>query len=196
MHFYPADRVALFIDGANTRTATRTLAMEIDFRRLRAMFAARCVLVRAYYYTPLVEDEGVSRLRPLVDWLEYNAFTVKIRTGRDNGDPVSLHRMKSSLRMELAMDAMTLVPTLDHFVLFSGAGEFTPLVETLKNQGRRVTVVSTISTQSPAVSDDLRRAADQFIDLVDLEPEISRAEERSDKPGTAPARRTLQYLDD
>ena len=94
------------------------------------------------------------------------------------------------------MDAVTLIPTLDHFVLFSGAGEFAPLVETLKNHGRRVTVVSTMATQPPVVSDDLRRGADQFIDLVDLDPKISRAQERSDRAMTTPARRNLQHLDD
>lgn len=196
MHFYPSERVALFIDGANTHTATRTLAIEVDYRRLRALFADRCVLVRAYYYTPIIEDEGVFRLRPLMDWLEYNGFTVKTRTGRDTGDPLNLHRLKSSLRMELALDAITLSPTLDHVVLFSGDGEFAPLVTRLKNQGRRVTVVSTIETQSPILSDDLRRAADQFIDLVDLEAKISRTDERSDRAVTTPRRKNLQHLGD
>jgi uncharacterized LabA/DUF88 family protein len=82
--------------------------------------------------------------------------------------------------MELAVDAMEQSETVDHLVIFSGDGDFTTLVDALQRRGRKVSVVSTLSTQPPMIADDLRRQADHFIDLVSLRAEIGR--EISERP--------------
>jgi uncharacterized LabA/DUF88 family protein len=174
MHFYQTERVALFIDGANLHAATKSLGFDIDFRRLLALFAHEARLVRALYYTALVEDQEYSTLRPLIDWLTYNGFTLVTKPVKAFTDVEGRRKLKGNMDVELAVDAMRLAPQLDHIVLFSGDGDFRSLAAALQEKGKRVSVVSSLVTQPPMVADELRRQADQFIDLADLEPIISR----------------------
>jgi uncharacterized LabA/DUF88 family protein len=175
MHFYEAERVALFIDGANLHAAAKSLGFDIDFKRLLALFAQRARLVRALYYTALVDDVEFSSVRPLVDWLNYNGFTVVTKPAKSFTDLEGRRRIKGNMDVELAVDAMRLACHLDHLVFFSGDGDFRSLVAALQEKGKRVTVVSSMATKPPMVADELRRQADQFIDLADLEKIISRA---------------------
>ncbi len=82
--------------------------------------------------------------------------------------------------MELAVDAMELSTTVDHMVLFSGDGDFRYLTEALQRRGRKVTVISTTKTNPPMIADDLRRQADNFIELTALKDAIGR--DLSEKP--------------
>jgi uncharacterized LabA/DUF88 family protein len=89
-------------------------------------------------------------------------------------DATGRRKIKGNMDIELAVDAMELSDYLDHIVLFSGDGDFRSLVEALQHKGKRVSVVSTLSTNPPMVADELRRQADQFIDLANLQEEIGR----------------------
>jgi uncharacterized LabA/DUF88 family protein len=181
MHIYPEDRLAIFIDGANLYSATRALGFDIDFKRLRQEFAGRARLVRAFYYTALLEDQEYSPIRPLVDWLDYNGFAVVTKPTKEFTDSTGRRRIKGNMDIELAIDMLDIAPHMDHALLFSGDGDFRSLVEAVQRKGVRVTVVSTLRSQPPMVADELRRQADQFIDLVDLQPLIQR-----DTPPRAP----------
>ena len=74
MYFHEGDRIALFIDGANLYSAAKTLGFDIDYKRLLNLFASKGRMVRAFYYTALLEDQEYSQIRPLVDWLDYNGY--------------------------------------------------------------------------------------------------------------------------
>src|ERR1022692_2038194 len=174
MTFYPTDRLALFIDGANLYSAAKAIGFDIDFKKLLDEFRKRGVLIRAYYYTALVENEDYSPIRPLVDWLDYNGFTMVTKTAREFTDREGRKRWRGDMDMEIAVDMMELAPRCDHMVLFSGDGDFRPLVAAVQRQGVRVTVVSTVKSQPPMASDDLRRQADCFVDLSDLANIIGR----------------------
>jgi uncharacterized LabA/DUF88 family protein len=154
--------------------ATKSLGFDIDFKRLLALFAEKARLIRALYYTALVEDQEFSSVKPLVDWLTYNAFTVVTKPVKAFTDVEGRRKLKGNMDVELAVDAMRLATHLDHIVLFSGDGDFRSLVAAMQERGKRVSVVSSLVTQPPMVADELRRQADQFIDLADLEPIISR----------------------
>ncbi len=175
MNFYPNERAALFIDGANLYAAARALGFDIDYKRLLALFNSRCYLVRALYYTALAEDQEYSSIRPLIDWLDYNGYTMVTKPTKEFTDPSGRRKIKGNMDIELCVDAMELSNYLDHIVLFSGDGDFRSLVEALQQKGRRVSVVSTLATQPPMIADELRRQADQFIDLRELESEIGRS---------------------
>jgi len=176
MTFYPNDRIALFIDGANLHSATRSLGFDIDYKKLLEEFRRRGVLVRAYYYTAVFDDQEYSPLRPLIDWLDYNGFTVVTKLAKRYVEPGTGHtRTKGNMDIEIAVDMMEIAPKLDHIVLFSGDGDFRRLVEAVQRKGCRVTVVSSMRAQPPMVSDDLRRQADGFVELQDLGPLIGRA---------------------
>jgi uncharacterized LabA/DUF88 family protein len=174
MHFYQGERVALFIDGANLYATSKALGFDVDYKRLLALFRQKAQLVRALYYTALSEDQEYSSIRPLIDWLDYNGFTMVTKPTKEFTDASGRRKVKGNMDIELAVDAMRLADTLDHIVLFSGDGDFRGLVAALQQKGRRVSVVSTLQTQPAMVADELRRQADQFIDLADLEQLIGR----------------------
>ena len=168
MHFYPTDRIALFIDGANLYSAAKSLNADMDFKKLIDFFRSKGVLVRAYYYTAIVEGEEYSPIRPLVDWLDYNGFTMVTKPVKRYTDASGHTRTKGNMDVEIAVDMLSLAPSIDHAVLFSGDGDFRRLVEAVQDKGVRVSVVSTLKSQPPQAADELRRAADQFVDLSDL----------------------------
>jgi uncharacterized LabA/DUF88 family protein len=173
--FYPTDRLALFIDGPNLHAAAKTLGFDIDFKRLLDEFRKRGLLTRALYYTTLVEDQDYSPIRPLVDWLDYNGFTIVTKPAKEYVDREGRKRWRGDMHVELAVDMMELAPRIDHVVLFSGDGDFAPLAAAVQRHGVRVTVVSTMKSQPPMVGDDLRRQADVFVDLADLSEIIGRS---------------------
>jgi len=166
--FYPTDRIALFIDGANLYSAAKALGFDIDYRKLLDEFKKRGLLIRAYYYTAIAENDDYSPIRPLVDWLDYNGFTLVTKPAREFTDSQGRKRWRGDMDIEIAVDMLQMAETADHLVLFSGDGDFRALVEAVQRKGRRVTVVSTMKSQPPMTSDDLRRQADNFVDLADL----------------------------
>ncbi len=174
MLFYPAEKLALFIDGANLYGAAKGLQFEIDYKRLLELFARKGNLVRAFYYTAVAEDQEFSPLRPLVDWLDYNGFAVVTKPLKEFTDSQGRRRVKGNMDIELAIDVMEMSSCVDHVVIFSGDGDFRRLVEAVQRRGKRVSVVSTIRTQPPMVADELRRQADNFIELDDLKSQIAR----------------------
>ncbi|KHJ54967.1 NYN domain-containing protein [Aureimonas sp. OT7] len=175
MHVFDSrEKIALFIDGANLYATSRNLGFDIDYKKLLVAFQKRGYLLRAYYYTALVEDQEYSSIRPLVDWLDYNGYKVVTKPAREFTDSTGRRKIKGNMDIELALNAMELVETVDHFVLFSGDGDFRSLVAALQRKGRKVSVVSTLVSNPPMVSDDLRRHADHFIDLNSLRAEVGR----------------------
>jgi uncharacterized LabA/DUF88 family protein len=168
------NRVALFIDGANLYATAKALGFDIDYRRLLTDFQDRGTLVRAFYYTAIIEDQEYSSIRPLIDWLDYNGYTVVTKATKEFIDASGRRKVKGSMNVELAVDAIELTEHIDQMVLFSGDGDFRSLVAAVQRRGVRVTVVSTIATHSLMIGDELRRQADVFIDLRELQPKISR----------------------
>ena len=181
--FDPREKIALFIDGANLYAASKSLGFDIDYHKLLKAFQKRGYLLRAYYYTALIEDQEYSSIRPLIDWLDYNGYKVITKPAKEFTDSMGRRKVKGNMDIELAIDAMEQSETADHLVIFSGDGDFTTLVEALQRKGRKVSVVSTMATQPPMIADDLRRQADHFIDLSSLKAEIGRdPSERPPRP--------------
>jgi uncharacterized LabA/DUF88 family protein len=169
-------KAALFIDGANLHATAKALRFDIDYRRLLTEFEKRYSLLRAFYFTATFEDQEYSSIRPLIDWLDYNGYTVVTKPAKEFVDAATGRRkMKVNMGIELTVEAMQLAEHLDEIVLLSGDGDFRPLVEGLQRRGVRVTVISTLSSTPPMVADELRRQADVFMDLIELMPTITRA---------------------
>jgi uncharacterized LabA/DUF88 family protein len=189
------EKIALFIDGANLYATAKSLGFDVDYKRLLREFQSRGNLLRAFYYTAVIEDQEYSSIRPLIDWLDYNGYTVVTKATKEFVDQATGRRkVKGSMDVELAVDAMDLAPHIDHMVLFSGDGDFRSLVEAVQRRGVRVSVASTISTQPPMVADELRRQADVFIDIAELQSKIGR--DPSERPPREPRepRHTPQFL--
>ena len=179
MYFSPLERLGLFIDGANLHGTVRALGFELDFKRLLTMLREQGRLVRANYYTTLIEDaEEYCSIRPLIDWLDYNGYTTVTKPVRPSPD-LDGRRARGKIDVELAVDAMRLQRGLDHILIVSGNGDFISLVSALQELGKRVSVISTLATNPPMIADELRRQADHFIDLVDLKEQIFRPQRTS-----------------
>ena len=186
---HPNERVALFIDGANLYSATRSLTSDIDYRKLLDEFKNHGRLVRAYYYTALVEDQEFSPIRPLVDWLDYNGYTLVTKPAKEYTDANGRRRFKGDMDVEIAVDLLQATSFIDHAFLFSGDGDFLAAIEAAQRKGMRVSVISTIKSNPPMASDDIRRAADNFVDLTDLSSLIGR-------PPRERAEARYEYADD
>jgi len=180
------ERIAMFIDGANLYAAARALGFDIDYKRLLDLFASKGRLVRAFYYTALVEDQEYSPIRPLVDWLDYNGYTMVTKPTKEFTDASGRRKIKGNMDIELAIDVMEMAEHVDHILLFSGDGDFRRLVDAVQRKGVRVSVISTVRSQPPMVADELRRQADNFIELQDLSPSIARVHQHRDPPSNDP----------
>lgn len=172
--FHAQERIAVFIDGPNLYQAARALAFDIDYRRLLEVFSSRGRLVRAYYYTALLDEQEYSPIRPLVDWLDYNGYTMVTKPLKEFSQATGRRKYKGNMDVDIAVDVMELAPHVDHVVLVSGDGDFKRLVEAVQRRGVRVSTISTIRTTPPLIADELRRQSDQFIDLAELHAFIAR----------------------
>jgi uncharacterized LabA/DUF88 family protein len=172
--FYPEDKLAMFIDGSNLYAASRALDFDIDYSRLLAWAGKQGRLVRAFYYTALMDDQDYSPIRPLVDWLDYNGYTMVTKPTKEFVDSSGRRKIKGNMDIELAIDVMEMAEKVDHIIIFSGDGDFRRLIEAVQRKGVRVSVVSTIQSSPPMVADELRRQADNFIDLQGLITAIGR----------------------
>jgi uncharacterized LabA/DUF88 family protein len=183
--FYKEERLALFIDGANLHGASRALDFDVDFQRLFNLFARKGRLVRAFYYTTVIENQDYSPQRPLIDWLDYHSYTTVTKPLREYADSRDRIRVRSTIHVDLAIDMLEMADRVDHIVLVAGDGDLRRLVAAIQRKGVRVTIVSTLQSSPPMVSDELRRQADGFVEIMDLAPEIQRL--HSSNPGAATA---------
>lgn len=167
-------RAVVLIDGANLFQTAKSLQFDIDFKKFRAFIAAETDVLRFCYYTAMVDDEQQNPLRPLVDFLSYNGFKVVTKLAKDFTDSTGVRRMRGNMDMEIAIGALEAASYVDHVILFSGDGDFAPVVEALQRRGIFVTVVSSTATKPAFAADELRRTADQFIELERFKVHIER----------------------
>lgn len=187
MHFRPDERIAVFIDGSELRATAGGMGIDVDFKKLLAYFRTCGRLVRAQFYF-VDRDDDEDSLRPLTDWLVYNGYTTVPCAGRDDQDMPGRRRNKGFLNVRLTVDALETADRIDHAVIFSGDNVLGPLIDALKWRGRRVSIVSTLQLRPPMIADDLRRRADQFIDLADIIQHIAK------EPQVAVVRRRTRHV--
>ena len=182
--------VAILIDGSNLHAACRALGFNMDYKRLLAMFDD-CIF-KSYYFTALPPDTEQSTLRPMVDYLEFNGFTVIKKNWKEFNQSSTFTcrecsalnvfnsiKNKGNMDIEIAVVALEVAPYVTDVFFFSGDGDFRFLVESLQRRyGIFVTVFSTIKSNPVMCADALRRQADAFIDLADIRSQIERVDER------------------
>ncbi|POF62497.1 NYN domain-containing protein [Novacetimonas maltaceti] len=199
MFFQPQERLCLFIDGTSLYSASRNLGFEVDYRKLLSFFRSKSNVLRAYYYSAVLETEEYSPLKPLTDWLVYNGYFLVTKTAREYTDHTGRRRVKGNMDIELAVDMLEMAPKIDHAVLFSGDADFRRLLEAVQRQGVRTTVIASIKTTPPLIGDELRRQADQFIELADIASHFTRRqiENRANRSNPAPpVRHPADHLSD
>ena len=174
LRFFDDERIGVFIDGSHIFAAGKHLQFDIDYRRLYDFIDSQGRLLRAFYYTALLDGQEYTPVRPLIDWLNYNNFTVVTKPVKEFVDFQGRRKVKSNVNVEIAMDMVEMSPYANHMILFAGDGDLRRLVDHLQRQGVRITVVSTAKTKPPMISDDLRRQTDNFVDLQDIAKDFTR----------------------
>ena len=169
MAFYPDERIAIFIDGSNLYSTVKHLDFDIDYKKMLDLFQGKGRLIRANYYTALVEEADYSPIRPLVDWLDYNGYHCITKPAKSQVDRDGRRRTKGNMDAEMIVDMLQLSPHIDHLILVTGDGDFRAPVEAIQKQGTRVTVVSTMRSKPPMLADELRRQCDAFIEISDMD---------------------------
>jgi uncharacterized LabA/DUF88 family protein len=167
-------RLAVFIDGLSLHHSARALGFEIDYRRLLSYVNQNNTLLRAYYYMTIFEDRDHQTTRPLLDWLEYNGFTVRTKPVKEFDDGEGRRKSKRNIAVNLAIDALSVACHIDRLMLFSGDGDFRRLIEVMQRRGVHTTIISTVRTAPPMLADELRRQADDVLELDDLRSQIAR----------------------
>jgi uncharacterized LabA/DUF88 family protein len=175
----PESRLAVFIDGSSLFYSTRALGFDVDFKRLLAWLNRHGTLLRAYYYATLYEDRDHQSTRPLLDWLDYNGFTVKAKPIKEYDDGNGRRKAKRTISIDIAVDALEVAQRVDKLMLFSGDGNLRRFVEAIQRHGVLTTVVSTIRTPTPMLADELRRQVDEVIDLEDIRLQVGRVNKPS-----------------
>jgi uncharacterized LabA/DUF88 family protein len=173
---------AILVDGSNLHATYEALGLtSVDFKRVLQYFEG--TILHAGYFTALPPKSEVSTLRPMVDYLEYNGWTIYQKEWKEFTDGDGNRKVKGNMDVEISVMAKELAPYVTHMVLFTGDGDFRFLVDAVQRSNRvHVTVVSSIKTRPAMCADILRRQADAFIDLVDLHPHIGRV--KSDETET------------
>lgn len=172
--FYKDERIAVFIDGKSLFSCSKGLGFDIDFKLMRQEFARRGKLTKLSYFTTIVENDEFSSVKPLVDWLSYNGYNTIAKPAKEFTDPSGRRKVKGNTIVEMAVAVLDIVPYVDHIVIVSGDGDLKSLVESVQRRGVRVSVVSSIRVQPAMLADDLRRQADNFIELDDLRATIGK----------------------
>lgn len=167
-------KLAVFIDGQNFYGTAKAIGFDVDYKKLLAHFNSMGNLLRVKYYTTVDEDDDNSPIIPLIDWLDYNGFSVVTKAKKSFVDAEGRRRFKGSMDVEIAVDAMELSAHVDRVILCSGDGDLHPLIEALQRRGIRVTVISSIASQPQMCADELRRQADEFVDLTSLREKVGR----------------------
>ncbi len=183
--FRKDERTCVFIDGSSLYSAARGLGFDVDYKKFLNFFSSRCNLVRASYYAAILDTDEYSPLKPLTDWLSYNGYFLVTKTAREFTDHSGRRRIKGSMDIEIAVDMMEMAPRIDHAVLITGDSDFRRVVESIQRAGVRVSVVSSMKSSPPLIGDELRRQADQFIELSDISAEFTRRQAEN-RPRTLP----------
>ena len=169
MAFYPNERIAMFIDGSNLYSTVKHLDFDIDYQKMLTLFREKGRLIRANYYTALVEEADYAPIRPLVDWLDYNGYHCITKPAIFQVDRDGRRHTKGNMDAEMIVDMLQMAPHIDHYIIFTGDGDFRASVEAVQKQGVRVTVVSSRVTKPPMLADELRRQCDDFIEISEMD---------------------------
>lgn len=195
----PASRLAFFVDGWNFKYATYdSFGIHVDFVKLLEILSKDSILIRAYYYTGEWTTDSIEQYVKLTNSPDPQAVREELDAQRRRSQ--SFHRflnrngymvvrkplkvfaggsIKADLDLELAIDMLSLVDRCDKYVLVSGDGDFVPLIKAVAQRGVRIQVLSTQHPDAYArcnfkAADELVDAVDEFIELYDLLPQISR----------------------
>jgi len=148
-------KVGVLIEVQNLYHSARNLyGARVNFREILKLAVSQRNLIRAFAY---VVRTKTGEEKPFFDALVKLGIETRVKDLQEYFDGLK----KADWDVGLAVDAIKISSNIDTIVLVSGDGDFVPLVEYLKNQGKRVEVMAF----SRSASSHLREVADEFLDL-------------------------------
>ncbi len=158
-------RIGIFIDGSNLYMSTKALGFRVDFTKLLNYYKQQGDVAHAFYFTALPPKDVQSPLRKMIDYVDYNGWTVIQKETKSYVNPEGVEKLKGNMDVEIAVHVSETAPFITNLILFSGDGDFRVLLESVQRRhGIHCTVVSARSL----VADGLRRQANEFVDLASL----------------------------
>ena len=152
---YKNQRVAVLIDVQNLYHSARALFQKrVNFKELLDAALGERRLVRAFAY---VVRTKTGEEKPFFEALNKLGIEMRVKDLQEYYGGMK----KADWDVGIAVDAIKTLGIVDVIVLASGDGDYIPLVEYLKNQGRRVEVMAF----GRSASSKLKEIADEFIDL-------------------------------
>jgi len=171
---YHSEKLALLIDGHELSTLSYSLGFKIDYRKLRMRFASSSRMMATKYYAAVDPHKLENPYIKLLDWLEYNGYRVhrkNIYVSEEEGG-TSKVKVKGSVAVDISVDLVQLASQVDHIVLAGGHADYSYPITQAQRLGARVTLLGSLKAEGFRPADDLRRIADDFIELDDLRDEI------------------------
>ena len=165
-------QLALAVDGHSMFYVQQKLGWFFDPRRLLelAMATPGLEVGSAFWYAGLKDP---TDQRPFRDALTSLGFTVRTKPLRELGGEAEPRQFaRANLDVEIAIDLMTVAHRSDVVWLLSGSRDLERLLEVLRARGLETVLMST----DGMVPRELRNAADRFVDLAGLRPQLEKAE--------------------
>jgi len=152
---HSGQRVAVLIDVQNLYHSAKNLyASRVNFREILKLAVNQRSLIRAFAY---VVRTKTGEEKPFFEALSKLGIETRVKDLQEFYGGLK----KADWDVGIAVDAVKIAPSVDAIVLASGDGDFIPLVEYLKNQGKRVEIIAF----SRSASSHLKEIADEFLDL-------------------------------
>jgi len=152
MFLRPADRIAIFVDGANMDGACRDAGYYLDYFKVGNFLRGKASFRAAYYYIADFTAQDPLQIK-FLDFLAHSGFIVrkkpvKVIVDRDTGAKT----FKANVDTEMVLDMVNTADNYDVAFLMSGDSDFERCVDLLRSRGKRVYVVSSEGTMSRELS--------------------------------------------
>ena len=161
-------RVYVFIDAANIFYTQRTLGWRISYEKLKQYFKDECKETLGNIFVYTATDSERPQQNKFLDMLEINGYIVRTKEVKRIRVTKGVYEWKGDFDVELTMDAMDNIQEFDTVVLLSGDSDFAPIINRMKEIGKKVIVMSSKNH----VSRELIKLSDKYINLKKLRDKI------------------------
>ncbi len=154
---HEGQRVAVFIDVQNLYHSAKNLySARVDFGKVMETAISKRNLIRSFAY---VIKTKTGEEKSFFEALTNLGIETRIKDLQEFHGGLK----KGDWDVGMAVDAIRISSGVDAIVIVTGDGDFIPLVEYLKNRGKRVEVMAF----ERSASSRLKEVADEFINLED-----------------------------
>lgn len=163
-------KVAVFIDAANFEISLKQSKLWADYKKLLKFVKARGNIVFLGYYSPIFKTKGQERFFSFIKNKGFKIITKNIKVIRRSKSK-NKNKNKANFDVEITFDAAVRMDEFNKFILFSGDSDFVYLVLQLQRKSIYTTIISPVWRTAK----ELKKQADEFIELKDCDFVVKKA---------------------